>query len=178
LARPPAPVRAEPVEALPEGPAAARWTRRLTRYRHLAESARAAAETGWFRAANDRYEREMEALKKPSPRHPGLDPGSTLTCFGGDQEDGCRIKSGMTEVPQPDAVRQAAFTRVTKAENLYDRHTAPLMRTATLLAATPAPDLPALLAKIGVMQAHELQEEGALPKPALELLAEDVARLF
>ncbi|HZG09475.1 MAG TPA: hypothetical protein VEZ70_10905 [Allosphingosinicella sp.] len=84
----------------------------------------------------------------------------------------------MTEVPQPEAVRQAAFTRVTKAENLYfDRHTAPLIRAATLLATTPAPNLPALLAKVRVMQVHELQEDGALSKPALELLAEDVGRL-
>jgi hypothetical protein len=119
---------------------ARRWDSRLTRYRRLAESAKAAAETGWFRAANDRYNREFAAA----------DEGQ----------------------------RKAAFTRVTKAENLYyDRHTAPLMRAATLLAATPAPDLAALLAKICVMQAHELQEEGALPKPALELLAEDAGRL-
>jgi hypothetical protein len=27
------------------------------------------------------------------------------------------------------------------------------------------------------MHAHELQEDGALPKPALELVAEDVGRL-
>jgi hypothetical protein len=75
--------------------------------------------------------------------------------------------------------RTAAFARVTRAENLYyDRHTAPLMRAATLLAETPAPDLPAVLAKIRVMQAHELQEEGAMEKPALGLLAEDVDRLL
>jgi hypothetical protein len=33
------------------------WNERLTRYRHLAARAKAAAETGWFRAANDRYYR-------------------------------------------------------------------------------------------------------------------------
>jgi hypothetical protein len=34
------------------------WNARLTRYRHLEARARAAAETGWFRAANDRYYRD------------------------------------------------------------------------------------------------------------------------
>jgi hypothetical protein len=34
------------------------WNARLTRYRHLFARATAAAETGWFRAANDRYNRE------------------------------------------------------------------------------------------------------------------------
>jgi hypothetical protein len=34
--------------------------------------------------------------------------------------------------------------------------------------------VPALLAKLRVVQAHELHEDGALPKPALELLAEGV----
>jgi hypothetical protein len=154
LARSPAPVRAEPVEALPSSRAATRWDSRLTRYRRLAESAKVAAETGWFRAANDRYNREIAAQ---NPAHP---------------EEGLSLSKARLEG------HQAAFARVTKAENLYyDRHTAPLLRAAALLAATPAPDLPALLAKIRVMQAHELQEEGALPKPALELLAEDVESL-
>jgi hypothetical protein len=36
----------------------AEWDRRLARYRSLAARAKAAAETGWFRAANDRYYRE------------------------------------------------------------------------------------------------------------------------
>ena len=34
------------------------WDERLARYRRLAAQAEAAAETGWFRAANDRYYRE------------------------------------------------------------------------------------------------------------------------
>jgi hypothetical protein len=38
--------------------ARALWDHRLARYRRLAEAAKAAAETGWFRAANDRYNRE------------------------------------------------------------------------------------------------------------------------
>jgi len=52
------------------------------------------------------------------------------------------------------------------------------MRAATLLAETPAPDLLALFTKIRVMQAHELQEDGALPRPAMDVLAEDVGRLW
>jgi hypothetical protein len=36
------------------------WSTRLARYRHLAARAKAAAETGWFRAANDRYYRACE----------------------------------------------------------------------------------------------------------------------
>jgi hypothetical protein len=46
-----------PVEGPSHPPTAeeGEWNRRLTRYRHLAARAKAAAETGWFRAANDRY---------------------------------------------------------------------------------------------------------------------------
>jgi hypothetical protein len=137
-----------------------RWNIRLTRYQRLAASAKAAAETGWFRAANDRYNREtIEFEKRALPSaHP---------------EEGLSLSKARLEG------RTAAFTRVTRAENLYfDRHTAPLMRAATLLGETPVPGLPALLAKIRVMQAHELQEEGALPRPALQLLAEDVKGLL
>jgi hypothetical protein len=36
------------------------WNARLSRYQALAERAKAAAETGWFRAANDRYYRACE----------------------------------------------------------------------------------------------------------------------
>jgi hypothetical protein len=42
----------------PPSPAEAEWNARLARYNHLTARARAAAETGWFRAANDRYYRE------------------------------------------------------------------------------------------------------------------------
>lgn len=57
-------IRAEPVATkstegllLPSLAAQAEWTTRLTRYRHLAARAKAAAETGWFRAANDAHSR-------------------------------------------------------------------------------------------------------------------------
>jgi hypothetical protein len=77
-----------------------------------------------------------------------------------------------------EATREAAFTRLTEAEDLYhDRHTAPVHEAATRLAATPAPDLPALLAKIRLIQTHALHEDGAMERPALDLLAEDVERL-
>ncbi|MEA3036646.1 MAG: hypothetical protein QOH04_2418 [Sphingomonadales bacterium] len=52
-------VRPEPVEG-PVYPSSADrtlWNNRLARYRRLAARAKAAAETGWFRAANDRYYR-------------------------------------------------------------------------------------------------------------------------
>jgi hypothetical protein len=53
-------VQAEPVETPPfPSPAVqAEWNERLARYQALAARAKAAAETGWFRAANDRYYRE------------------------------------------------------------------------------------------------------------------------
>lgn len=51
-------VRAEPFEAPPPPADRAVWNARLARYRHLAARAKAAAETGWFRAANDRFYRE------------------------------------------------------------------------------------------------------------------------
>jgi hypothetical protein len=54
------PAGAQAPEARPSPPtqAEAEWNARLARYNHLAARARAAAETGWFRAANDRYYRE------------------------------------------------------------------------------------------------------------------------
>jgi hypothetical protein len=56
----PASVRPERVERRPLPPTKAEtlWNAHLARYRRLAARAEAAAETGWFRAANDRYYRE------------------------------------------------------------------------------------------------------------------------
>jgi len=51
------PVRAEPVEALPV-PDREPWDRNLARYRALAARAKKAEQTGWFRAANERFYRE------------------------------------------------------------------------------------------------------------------------
>src|SRR4051812_39105752 len=70
------PVRAEPVEARPllsDPPDRAEWNERLARYRRLTARAKAAAETGWFRAANDRYTRacaDLEALGGQLSVHP------------------------------------------------------------------------------------------------------------
>jgi hypothetical protein len=159
----PIPVRAEPVEADPfsfDRPDAARdaptrWTRRLARYRRLAERAKEVAETGFLRKANQRYERDR----------------AIITARFGRWEDAIETPEGRT-------LSEAAFDCINEAEELYyARHTAPLLRAATVLAVAPAPDLPALLAKIRVMQAHQLQEDGALPRPALDLLAEDLERL-
>lgn len=131
------------------------WNRRLARYRRLHARARQAAETGPLHQANRRYERDRAVLKAR---------------FGSWEE--------ALETQEGRALGRAAFARVTRAEEIYyDRFTAPMMRSAILLATTPAPDLAALLAKIRVMQAHEMQELDTLPKPAFELLAEDVRRL-
>jgi hypothetical protein len=62
-----APVRPERVEGHLPSPDDALWNERLTRYRHLAARAKAAAETGWFRAANDLYYREVA---DPTADHP------------------------------------------------------------------------------------------------------------
>jgi hypothetical protein len=53
------PVRAEPIEA-PASPLDRKlWDRNLARYHRLAARAKKAEETGWFRAANERFYREM-----------------------------------------------------------------------------------------------------------------------
>lgn len=53
-------VRAEPVEAAPPLFADRQlWDRNLARYRNLAARAKRVEETGWFRAANERFYREM-----------------------------------------------------------------------------------------------------------------------
>jgi hypothetical protein len=53
------PVRAEPVEAFTCRPDCDLWDRNLARYHRLAARAKEAEETGWFRAANERFYREM-----------------------------------------------------------------------------------------------------------------------
>lgn len=52
------PVRAESVEAPSVSADRELWDRNLARYRHLATRAKKAEETGWFRAANERWYRE------------------------------------------------------------------------------------------------------------------------
>jgi hypothetical protein len=134
----------------------AAWTRRLSRYRRLAVRLKAEAETGFLWEANRRYDRDRAVINAR---------------FGSWE--------AALETAEGRKLGRAAFDRVNRAEEAYyDRCTAPALRAAALLSLTPAPDLPALLTKIQVMQAHELQEEDALPKPALEVLAEDVEVLL
>lgn len=53
------PVRAEPAEAPAFHPDRELWDRNLNRYNRLAAQAKKAEETGWFRAANERFYSEM-----------------------------------------------------------------------------------------------------------------------
>jgi hypothetical protein len=140
---------------LTSGPLAARWARRLACYRHFAARTKEAAETGFFRAANDRYNREHAALEA---RY------GSWEAAGGTAEGR--------------ALRRAIFAPVAAAEEaFYDLCTKPMQQAAARLALTPAPDLPAVLAKIRVMQEQELDELDILSGSVLEVLAEDVARL-
>ena len=130
--------------------------RRLARYRRLAERTREVAETGFFRAANDLYDRERAEVEAR---------------FGSWE--------AAASTPEGRKLRRTIFARVAAAEETFhDRCTAPMQNAAVLLCLTPAPNLPALLAKIRVMQAQELGELDVLPRPALELLAEDVEGLI
>jgi hypothetical protein len=65
------PVRAKPVEAPPLPADRILWNERLARYRRLAARAQVAAETGWFRAANDRFYRE--SLERAEDRETAFD---------------------------------------------------------------------------------------------------------
>jgi hypothetical protein len=131
------------------------WNRRFACYRHLSERTREAAETGFFRAANDRYNRERAALET---RYGSWEAAATT--------------------PDGRALRAAIFAPVAAAdEAFYDRCTKPMQQAAALLALTPAPDLPALLAKIRVMQEQELDELDIVGRPVLEVLADDVERV-
>lgn len=68
-------VRPEPVEGRPAllNELEALWHERLSRYRRLATRAKAVAETGWFRAANDRYNGECAT--------PGGDRKAAFSCI-------------------------------------------------------------------------------------------------
>ncbi|HEX8364559.1 MAG TPA: hypothetical protein VF603_04655 [Allosphingosinicella sp.] len=127
------------------------WNRRLAAYRRLAARTKEAAETGFYRQALDRYDREVAAIKRR---------------FGGRTD------------PEARRLIRVAFERVDAVEEAYyDRCTAPMQRAAVRLALTPAPDLEALLAKIRVMHEQELAELGSMPRPVLEMLADDVVQL-
>jgi hypothetical protein len=154
-----------PIAALPtaviasapkeSSPARTLWNRRLATYRRLAARTREAAETGFYRQANDLYEREQAALALRFGSWPAA-----------------------RESKEGRPLCRAAFERLDAAEEaFYDRCTAPMQRAAARLAVTPASDMEALLEKIRIMQERELDELDCMDRPLLEVLAEDVRRL-
>lgn len=155
LAGLPAPVIASRETARQSSKARALCGRRLARYRRLRARWEAEAETGAFRAANDEYNRARAEL---------------IARFGS-WEKALRSRTGKS-------LCAAAFARVDAAEDTYyDRFTAPLNRAIIRLALTPAPDLPALLAKIEVIHDHELDSDNDMRRAPIEVLREDVGRL-
>jgi hypothetical protein len=139
----------------PSDRAALAWNRRLARYRRLAERTREAGETGFFRTANDRYNRERAEVEA---RY-------------GSWEAAAATREGRK-------LRRAIFARVAAAEEaFYDRCTRPMQRAAALLALTGAPDLPALLNKLLVMQEQQLDELEILGRSVVEVLEGDVREL-
>ena len=152
----PAPaVIASRVVARQSSPCQARWNRRLARYRRLQARWKAEAETGAFRAANGEYNRARAAL---------------IARFG-TWEKARRSRTGKP-------LCTAAFARVSRAEDAYyDRFAAPLSRAAIQLVQTPAPDLPALLAKIEIILEHQLDSDDDMRLAPIEVLRNDVMRL-
>jgi hypothetical protein len=144
------------------------WNRRLAAYRRLAARTKEAAETGFYRQALDRYDREVAAIEQR---------------FGGRT---ARLRSAHPEQASSEVemrvegrLIRAAFERVDAVEGaFYDRCTAPMQRAAVRLANTPTPNLEALLAKIRVMHEQEVDELGSMARPVLEVLAEDVELLI
>lgn len=136
-------------------PAQAIWTRHFARYQRLHARWKAEADSGAFRAANDRYNHERAAL---SARF-------------GSWEKARRSRIGKR-------LCAAAFARIDAAEDTYYDHcTAPLHRVLARLVQTPAPDLPALLAKIEIIREHEPDLFEDAPLHSFEMLREDVRRL-
>jgi hypothetical protein len=132
------------------------WTRRLAHYRRLHACAKAEAETGEFRAANDRYNRIYEEL----------------TARFGSWPKACRSKIGKP-------LCAAAYARVAAAEDAYYRqHTKPVQKAARRLARTPAPNLDALRAKIEVMREQEFESSDGGASDPLEVVWQDVRRLM
>jgi hypothetical protein len=130
------------------------WKRRLASYRRIAARAAEAAESGWFRAASDRFVRECADI---------------AARFGGEaaqSEDARRL-------------HKAAFRRMDRAEDAYWRRcTAPMQEAAVALVLTPAPDLPAVRAKIAAVRAHALEELEVMPRHPLDVMDEDLARMI
>jgi len=138
----------------PSSAAQALWNRRLAHYRRLHARWKAEAETGAFRAANERYNSERAAL---SARF-------------GSWEKALRSRTGKP-------LCAAAFARIDAAEDAYYDHcTAPMQRAAVRLVLTPAPDVHALLVKLDVIREIGLEDFETMPRPAFELVREDLER--
>lgn len=136
-------------------PARALWHRRLTRYRRIHARWKTEAESGAFRAANDAYKRARAGI---------------IARFG-TWEKALRSRTGKP-------LCKAAFTRIDAAEDAYyDTCTAPMHRAPVSLIRTPAPGLRALLAKIEIIQEHELEMFDDMPVHPLEALRMDMTRL-
>ena len=152
-----APLARQFPDSAPAAPASrALWRRRLAAYQRIAARAKDAAESGWFRAANDRYNSEAAGV---------------VARFGS-WEAAAQCEEGSR-------LRAAAFARVDRAEEAYWRRcTAPLQEAALALVATPAPDLPSLRTKIAVIRAHDLDEPDATPRRPIDIVDEDLARLM
>ena len=132
----------------PDAGVAMTWERKLACYRRLAAAAREADESGWFREASLRYDREMEGLR------------------------------GRERTAGEEARRAAAWARMSAAEEAFwERCTEPVQKAAVALACTPAPDLAALGAKIAAMRDEEFPTLNRMRRNCFDLLEEDVRRL-
>ncbi|HEY0014232.1 MAG TPA: hypothetical protein VGB79_15420 [Allosphingosinicella sp.] len=144
----------DPSTPLPS-PARRLWACRLARHRRLAAAAEEAAETGWFRAANELYAREAAAL---------------AARFGSWEAARASAEGG--------AEAEAAWRRMDEAEEAYwARCTDPMQDAAVSVALTPAPGIAAVREKIGVMRAAGLPELGRMKRDCFEVLMEDLGRL-
>lgn len=143
---------AAPPSAIFPAADAALWERRLGAYQRIAARATAAAERGWFRAANDLYSRQCVEIQ---------------TRFGG--------KDAAAQSEEACELRRAAFRRVNRAEDIYWRRcTAPMQEAAVALLLTPAPDLGAVRDKVAVMRALQLLEV-EMGCDCLEILERDLS---
>lgn len=155
LAGPPVIATPDPIRGKQSSPVAEIWTRRLAHYRRLHARAKAEAETGAFRAANDRHD---EAFAEITARY-------------GNWRKALRSKTGKP-------LCAAAYARIAAAESAYCRqYTVPLEKAALALMRTPAPDLQALRAKIEVMRDQEVDCFDGTPSDPLEVVWRDVQRL-
>ena len=146
----------DPIRGKQSIPAQVLWNRRLARYQRLHAHWKFEAEQGAFRAANDRYMRER----------------TELSARFGSWEKARRSRTGKP-------LCAAAFARVSAAEDAYyDRCTAPMHRALARLIRTPAPDLPALLAKLEIIREHEPDFFDDAPFHSFAMLREDVRLLI